>query len=127
MDNIGFSPYLPLRTYNIHYDMIFDITVNIHQNLKNLLLTNPGERIMIPEFGVGIRKLLFEMNTEDVFSDLSETIQEQVNSFLPYIEIDDIFQLEPEDPETADESLSIVIQYSVPSLGIESAIKVDSQ
>ena len=127
MDNIGFSPYLPLRTDNIHYDMIFDITVNIHQNLKNLLLTNPGERIMIPEFGVGIRKLLFEMNTEDVFSDLSETIQEQVNSFLPYIEIDDIFQLEPEDPETADESLSIVIQYSVPSLGIESAIKVDSQ
>ena len=34
----------------------------IEQNLKNLLLTMPGERIMDPTFGVGISTFLFEQN-----------------------------------------------------------------
>ena len=38
------------------------------QNLKMLVLTAPGERIMIPEFGVGIRNYLFENMSSDVFS-----------------------------------------------------------
>ena len=29
-------------------------------NLINLLLTEPGERINLPNYGVGIKKLLFE-------------------------------------------------------------------
>ena len=34
----------------------------IKQNFKNLVLTNPGERVMLTDFGVGIRRFLFEMN-----------------------------------------------------------------
>ena len=32
----------------------------VKSNLINLLLTSPGERLMNPTFGVGIRDLLFE-------------------------------------------------------------------
>ena len=32
-------------------------------NLKNILLTNPGENLSDPEFGVGLRGFLFELET----------------------------------------------------------------
>jgi len=127
MNNVGFSPLLPLTTNQIHYDMIYDIIVNIHQNLKNLLLTNPGERIMIPDFGVGVRKYLFEIHVEEAFSDISTEIQEQVNTFMPFVEIDDIILLDDEENfDSATAQISLAIQYSIPSLGVESQITINS-
>ena len=38
----------------------------IKQNLKMLILTNPGERVMDPEFGVGIKQ--FYLRTFKVMS-----------------------------------------------------------
>tara|TARA_R100000734_G_C3224822_1_gene34966 strand:+ start:10 stop:249 length:240 start_codon:yes stop_codon:yes gene_type:complete len=35
-------------------------------NIKNLLLTAKGERVMQPEFGSRLRELLFEQQTEDL-------------------------------------------------------------
>jgi hypothetical protein len=39
-------------------------------SIKNVLLTNPGEKISDPLFGIGLRKYLFSLSTED-FSSLS--------------------------------------------------------
>jgi phage baseplate assembly protein W len=33
-----------------------DLKHTVRFNIKNIILTNPGERIMIPDFGVGIRQ-----------------------------------------------------------------------
>lgn len=61
MSNIKYSPKLPLQ---IGQDNLFesnlDVLDNIKQNLKMIILTNPGEKIMDPEFGIGIRRYLFE-------------------------------------------------------------------
>ena len=57
----GLSPKLPLSI-----DEIDGLATNkdfrevARQNLKMIVLTSPGERIMIPNFGVGIRNFLFE-------------------------------------------------------------------
>ena len=37
-----------------------DLTKVVDQNLKMVLLTAPGERLMFPNFGVGMRRYLFE-------------------------------------------------------------------
>ena len=61
----GFSPSLPL-TYNKTdgpYALLKTIRDVGHQNLKMVILTNPGERVMDPLFGVGISRYLFENNT----------------------------------------------------------------
>ena len=42
------------------YTMIKRIKTLVRQNLKMLVLTNPGERVMEPEYGVGIKTFLFE-------------------------------------------------------------------
>jgi len=57
------------------------------QNLKNTLLTSPGERMMDPEFGAGIRKYLFEPNRAATYLNIEARIRNQVKKYLPFIGI----------------------------------------
>ena len=50
------------------YTMIKRIKALVKQNVKMLILTNPGERVMEPNYGVGIRQFLFENFESDVFA-----------------------------------------------------------
>ena len=55
-----------------------------------LLLTAPGERVMDPNFGVGMRKFIFEMDHPNTYANISAKIHKQVQKYLPYIEIENI-------------------------------------
>jgi len=57
------------------------------QNLKSLALTNPGERIWEPNFGMGLRKKLFEHDTSSLRTSLRATIKQQIAAYLPYIKL----------------------------------------
>lgn len=46
----------------------------VEQNLKNLLLTLPGERIMDPAFGVGLAAYLFEQNDPITYAKIQAKI-----------------------------------------------------
>ena len=50
----------------------------VKSNLLNLLLTQPGERINLPYYGVGLKHLLFEQNIS--LTDLKLKIQDQLQS-----------------------------------------------
>lgn len=56
-----YAPKLPLQLDSDgNFINIQDISENIKQNLRMIILTNPGEKIMDPDFGVGVKKYLFE-------------------------------------------------------------------
>ena len=59
------------------------LSAQIKSNLINLLLTQPGERVNQPNFGVGLKNLLFEQNIDQDL--LNETINEQIKRFIPEI------------------------------------------
>lgn len=84
--SIGFDAALPLvqDSNDFFYELNRTIKDNIQQNLKMLLYTSPGERIMIPDYGVGIKRFLFEQSP-DYFID--EKIREQVSIYLPQVNI----------------------------------------
>jgi phage baseplate assembly protein W len=52
---------------------------------ENILLTNPGENLSDPEFGVGLRSFLFE--PENNFYDLESIIGDQLSSYAKGIQI----------------------------------------
>ena len=88
---IGLAPSLPLgldsrNGYSLHEEII----PMVLQNMKMVVLTNPGERTMNPRFGVGIRKYLFEPDNPVVYSDLKARIVAQVNDYMPFVQIEDI-------------------------------------
>ena len=64
--------------------MIKDFPTLVKQNFKMLILTNPGERIMIPDFGVGIRQYLFENFSEVTYS----RIENKIFEVDPFVSID---------------------------------------
>jgi len=91
-NNEGLSVALPLSidpTFG-PYNLNTTYEALAKQNLKMLLLTNRGERIMRPNFGVGLRSYLFEQNTPVTFAEIEKTIKAQTRRYLPYIGIDRI-------------------------------------
>ena len=58
-------------------------------NMRNLLLTSKGERVMQPEFGSTLTGVLFNQG-EDVENQIDEAIREAVSNWLPYIIINEI-------------------------------------
>ena len=59
-------------------------------NIKNLLLTQKGERVGQPTFGSDLPRLLFEQRTDDISDSIDETIREAISNWLPYIEVSEI-------------------------------------
>jgi len=55
----------------------------VKSNLINLLLTEQGERINEPNFGVGLKRLLFEQNINK--ENLEEKINFQIGFYIPEI------------------------------------------
>jgi|TARA_R110000796_G_scaffold191829_4_gene308541 phage baseplate assembly protein W len=89
----GISVKLPL-SYDSEdgpYRLTKNLKENVQQNFKNLMLTNPGERVMLPNFGAGIRQLLFEPISEDLFSKVRSRIFNQVRTYMPFVNIEDVF------------------------------------
>lgn len=59
-------------------------------NLRNLVLTNRGERVMHPEFGCDVWKSLFEHNTKKLRDELKKRIEKQIGIWLPYVNVGSI-------------------------------------
>ena len=49
------------------FQLVKSLKQNIKQNLKMLLLTIPGERVMEPNFGVGLKTYLFSNFHQDIY------------------------------------------------------------
>ena len=81
-------------------------------NIKNLLLTAKGERVMQPDFGSRLRELLFEQYTEDLSSRIQEEIQEAISTWLPYINIASVNIIQSdEDPNTTSVDIDFALNY----------------
>ena len=91
--SVGYSPKLPLK--EAESGAVFGLNESlreaIQQNVKMLVLTSPGERIMDPNFGVGIRNYLFEQNTPQTHTSIKTKIIRQTQEYLPFLEIDIFF------------------------------------
>lgn len=93
------------------------ITEAVRQNLINLLLTNPGERPMLPRFGVGLSTFLFEIDNASLRGTINSKIYEQVSLFMPFLEIVKInFISQLNDTTVDNNTLSINIIYNIKPL-----------
>lgn len=72
------------------FNSTYTTTDQVKANIKNLVLTNPGERFYHPTFGIGVQGLLFENITPEILKKLNKTIINQIQIWLPYVTIKDI-------------------------------------
>ena len=65
---------LPIQIGNTAFNQSFTTFEQAKSNIKNLLLTKKGERIMQPNFGSGLQELLFDFNDDTLSEKIEETI-----------------------------------------------------
>lgn len=115
------TPLLPLvESEELDYEHIDQYRALIKQNFKNLVLTIPGERTMDTDFGVGIQRFLFENQTPFVSSDISSEISGKVQKYMPFVKLDNVLV----EPGEIEQSLSVKIFYSVPTLAIQEFVNL---
>lgn len=118
----GFSAKFPI---SFSYEGDFSLNENfkdlVKQNFKTLLLTLPGERIMLPDFGIGIQKFLFENKENLPFDFLVSIIQKQITKYMPYITL---LELEQVDNIDSDNLLNLRISYFIKPLSEKDIIDI---
>lgn len=95
----------PLRKKRVLYsDFHKDLTINpisgdlalkvneesIKESLKNLILTDRGERLFQPNLGSDIRASLFENATPVALKILEERVKDVINNFEPRVSLIDV-------------------------------------
>jgi len=84
-------------------------------NLINLILTRKGERLMQPEFGCDIWRILFEPIVEGQIEQRIETsILDAVEMWLPYLNIDEIV-FDYDENDIDNNSVSLDVKFSLKS------------
>ena len=111
----GISVLLPLN-YNKQdgpFQLNKTIEETVKQNFKNLVLTIRGERLMDPEFGVGISSYLFENYTQSTVQSLRAETTDQLRKYLPFVSLEELTVAES---KTNLNQFYIYIRYRIDSL-----------
>jgi phage baseplate assembly protein W len=59
----------------------------IRQSIETILDTQPGERVMLPNFGCGLRRYLMEPNTTATRASMQQDIEDALRRWEPRIEL----------------------------------------
>ena len=124
----GIAPQLPLSLSQAEgpYTSLKEIKDVVKQNLTMLLLTNPGERIMDPTFGVGLETFLFEPNDTSVLSEINSRIEQQLRKFMPFLTLSNFYFGDgSQDSKTNLNTLNIQIQYYINPLSEEDVLSIN--
>ena len=102
------------------FAMNWDLGNVIADNLKNLLLTNHGERLGMYDYGANLQELVTELGSENFDNEAIFRIQQAVSKYMPYLNLQ-TFETSTDQASTTSGLSAVVIKviYSVPKLGIQ--------
>jgi phage baseplate assembly protein W len=109
--NIAIGVSLPFNGPAGPFNSTYSTKDQIKSNLINLLLTNKGERIMNPQFGTDLGKVLFEGITDNTKELIRRLINTNVSLFVPEVQLDDI--IIEDAPQYNNNSISITVKYRI--------------
>ena len=79
-------------------------------NIRNLLLTNRGERVFQPLLGLDLKKFLFEQITQDTIFQIQNDIRDTIKLWLPFVVVENI---EVKQDETIGNALTIKVTFRI--------------
>jgi phage baseplate assembly protein W len=104
---LRFPPLLPPG-----FDWVSDAEA-VDQAIRTLLLTEPGERLRRPDYGVGLRRWLFSTNTLELRTQITRAIEEALARHEPRILVQEVeVASDPQRPTV----LTIAIDYEIRAL-----------
>ena len=125
----GYSPKLPLQHSDEDGQRLTKTAREaIKQNLKMVILTAPGERVMDPAFGVGLRRYLFRPLIPSTFEAIATSIRSQVAKYMPFVNFRGInIETADQDQSLGTNGIRIVVSYAIPAIGQGDTLEIVQQ
>jgi phage baseplate assembly protein W len=111
-DDFAIGITLPIQIGNTAFNQSFKTAEQASSNIKNLLLTKKGERIMQPNFGSGLQELLFDFNDDTLAEKIEDTVTLALENWLPYISVDQI-DIDASDTDKDRNLVNVSIKFRV--------------
>tara|TARA_R100001129_G_C5157894_1_gene200857 strand:- start:78 stop:560 length:483 start_codon:yes stop_codon:yes gene_type:complete len=84
----------------------------VKNNIRNLLKTNQGERLMQPNLGINLRQLLFEQIDAETLVSVQNRILDTMEIWLPFVEVRDI-RIVNDDSRTDANQIVVNILFNI--------------
>jgi len=96
----------------------------VKDDLKILLLTNHGERLIHHDFGDNLKPLLFEPMT-DIKERIADSISSAVEKWMPFVNIKSMdIKDTRDDSSIRDNEVRVKLFFSVAATGLEEQLEV---
>jgi phage baseplate assembly protein W len=118
----GIGVAIPFSAKSV-FTTVYTTQEQLKYNIINYLLTGRKERVFVPNFGAGIRDLLFENITQDSLQNIEITVRSGIEINFPNINITQLFINTDVDKHT----ININFSYEIVNTGIQDEININFQ
>ena len=94
---------------------------NVRESIRVLLMTEPNERVGLPEFGGGLGRLLFEPNIVTTWQSIRDRIERALSRWEPRVRVETI-DVEPDEADA--EGATATITYRLVATGTRERVSV---
>jgi len=96
-----------------------ELSIQLSDNLRNLIMTNWGERLGFYDFGANLRPLMSDLvSQEDFDTQAISRIRAAVKRWMQYIELQDFLSEVDRTQNKNTAVINLTITYNIPSIGI---------
>ena len=76
-------------------------------------MTSPGENLSDPQYGVGLRRFLFDQNIESTRDSIASAVSRQISRYLPYLNLENV-EVGATSADIDMNSMSLRVIYNIP-------------
>jgi phage baseplate assembly protein W len=95
---------------------------HVDQMVRQLLLTSPGERVDLPQFGCGLRSLVFAPDTDALVASVKLRVIQGLSQWLP--ESVNVLNVEVSDAVPEPGTLQVTVTYTLVETQTSQAVTV---
>lgn len=115
----GIKTPLSLGSSEGIFAMNYSLEDQFADNLKNLLLTNWGERLGLYRFGANLRPLTTELVSQEDFDNQAiERIRAAVETWMPFIDLESFTSTVDRNENKNTAVINITIVYNIPPINV---------
>ena len=120
---IGIQTPLKFSTDNSGIFQMHHVLLNqVKDNLRNLILTNHGERFGLHDFGANLQPLLFDLGSEGADNEATRRITMTVSKYMPFISLNTFETGQVQSDIAGMSKVNVKITYDVPKIGASNQV-----
>ena len=115
---IGIKTPMSLGGNGNPYQMHTSVAEQVQDNLRNMIMTNWGERLGLYDYGGNLRLILADYSTNsDIETTVMQSIMRTVEKYMPFVTLDTFDMQNLPSTRNGQAKFQIIVNYSVPKIG----------